>query len=169
MAVATNPMIPADGALVITDGAALTYTIIYEDGDLSITGLTKGQMQMVSFKDRGITYSVRETEDQDIEFAFSCHAIALLGDATTAMPTDVVLKLGVWAAATSKISAAQGNAYLLQLKFTAERSNFGATADSTATLKYCQMTIDFSEGIPGKLSIKGKCFPLSTDFLTLTG
>lgn len=169
MATTNNPLIPADGTLVITDGASLTYTIVYEDGDLSITGLMKSQMQLQAFKDRGITYSVRQTEDANIEFSFSCHAISLLGDGVTATISDVALRLGVWAAATSKIAVTQGDAYLLQLKYTGERTNFGSTADTTATLKYCAMTLDISEGLPGKLSIKGTCFPISTDFFTATG
>lgn len=169
MAMTTNPLIPADGTITITDGAALTYTIVYEDGDFSMTGLMKSQMTLQAFKDRGITYSVRQTEDSNIEFSFSCHAISVLGDGVTATPSDVALKLGVWAAATSKIAVTQGDAYLLQVKWTGERTNFGSTADTTATLKYCSLALDFAEGLPGKLSIKGTCFPISTDFLTLTG
>lgn len=169
MAVSTNPLIPADGSITITDGAALTYTIPYEDGDFAMDGLEANQKSVVAFKNRGKTYSVRETEDVDIGFSFSAHAIAALGDGATAMLSDVALKLGVWAAATSKITGAQGNAYLLQVKWTGERSIFGATADTTVTLKYCRLVLSLAEGIPGKFSIKGTCFPLSTDYMTLTG
>ena len=169
MSVSANPMIPADGTIKIEDGAALSITIQYEDGDFAASNLSKDQKSVVAFKDRGKTYAVREVEDVDIDGTFTCHAIALLGDGTTAMPTDAALRLGVWAAATSMISAAQGNAYLLKVTFTAERSSFGATSDSTMVLKYCRVVVDFSEGVPGKLSLKLSAFPLSTDYLTLTG
>jgi hypothetical protein len=169
MAVTANPLVPVDGTLLINDGAALSYTIVYEDGDFSASNIKKGQKAVVAFRDRGATYSVREMEDEEIEFSFSAHAVALLGDGTTAMPTDVVAKKGVWAAATSLLASTSGDAYLLKLTFTGERSNFGATNDTTMVLKYCHCTIDFAEGSPGKFSVKGKAFIISTDYLTLTG
>lgn len=169
MANAANPLIPVDGSITITDGAALSLVVSYEDGDLNIASLNgQNQKSFVSFKSRGKTYSVRAVEDVDIEFSFTCHAVGIIGDGTTALIGDVALKKGVWASATSKLPTASGDAYLLQVKWQGERSNFGAAADSAVTLKYCSLTMDFSEGVPGKISIKGTCYPISTDYLTIT-
>lgn len=173
MAVATIPLIPKDGTLLINDGAGspLGYTIVYEDGDLQVTGLMEGQLSVQRFDDRGVPYAVRSVQRENIEFSFSLHAISLLGDGTTAMISDVALKLGVWASATSLTGAtsALGDAYLVKLTFTGERSNFGATADTTMVLKYCRLSLDVAEGVPGKWSVKGTAFPLSSDYFTLTG
>lgn len=170
MALASNPVIPADGILTISDGAALTYTVLYEDGDFSVSGLTKGQKAVSVFKDRGATYSVRETEDQEIEFSFSAHLVTLRGDGTLAGLEDVVNKKGVWAAATSTLSTAAGgfDTYLLKVAWSFERSNYGDTVgDRSVTLKYCRLTMDASEGTPGKISIKGTAYCISTDYLAV--
>jgi hypothetical protein len=169
MSVSANPLVPKDGSIVITDatGTPLSLTILYEDGDLQVQGLMSDQMRKEEFKTRGIPYAVREVERMSIPFTFTCHATGIIGDGSTALPGDALLKLGAWASATSKASAAQGGAYLLQLAWTGERSNFGATADSSITLKYCSFEVDFAEGIPGKLSIKGTAHALSTDYLTI--
>lgn len=167
MALATNPLVPKDGSIVITDGAALSLTINYEDGDFSVSGLQKDQRSTQVFRNRGKTYSVRETDDTDIEFSFSCHAISLVGDGTTATIGDVVRRSGVWVAATSTLPAASGDAYCVQVKWTGERTNFGATSDTSVTLKYCHLSLDYAEGIPGKLSIKGTAYCISTDYITI--
>lgn len=173
MARASIPMIPKDGTILINDntGTPLALTIQYEDGDFAVTNIKASQLAVQGFKDRGVTYSVRSTEDENIEFSFTAHAIAFRGDGTTADIGDVVLRTSVWAAAVSMAgsTAALGDAYLLKVTFTGERSNFGATSDTTCVLKYCHLTMDFSEGVPGKFSIKGTLFPLSTDYLTVTG
>ena len=169
MAITANPLVPVDGKLVITDGGALSYEILYEDGDFSASNIKKAQKAVVAFRDRGATYAVRETDDEEVEISFTAHAVAMLGDGATAMPMDIVARKGVWAAATSKLATTAGDGYLLQVQFTGERTNFGATADTTLTLKYCNLALDFSEGIPGKFSIKGKAFCISTDFISVTG
>jgi hypothetical protein len=169
MANTANPLIPVDGVITISDGAALTLTVNYEDGNLAISGLNgQNQKSYQSFKSRGKTYAVRAVEDTDIEFSFDAHAVHILGDGTTGTLGDAALKKAVWAAATSKLATANGDAYLLQVSWRGERTNFGATNDNVITMKYCALTMDFAEGVPGKLSIKGICYPISTDYLTIT-
>ena len=163
-----NPLIPRDGKLTVTDGSTLTLLLLYEDGDFQVSNLTEAQMSIIAFKARGKTYSVRKVEDQNIDFSFTCHAIHIIGDGTTATIGDIVLKLGAWAAATSKLPTANGDAHLVQVAWTGERTAFGATNDSGIAMKYCSLTMDFSEGVPGKISVKGTLFPISTDYLVIT-
>ena len=170
MAIASTGLLIQDGKIVITDGAALSYEIIFEDGDLQINGLRQAQRAIVVGKDRNRNAWFRQAEDADFEFTFSCYVVALLGDGTTANPMDVVLKKGVWAAATSTLPSSTGDVYALTYTFTGERTNFGATADTTAVIKYGTAEISFAEGAQGgKLTIKGIGHVYSTDFLTLTG
>lgn len=168
MANTANPLIPFDGQVTVTDGGALSLVLLYEDGDFNVTGLNSSQKTRQSFKSRGKTYAVRDVEDQDIEFSWTAHAVHIIGDGTTATLGDVVLKKAVWAAATSKLASANGDSYLVQVSWRGERTNFGATNDNVITMKYCSVSMDFTEGVPGKISIKGTCFPISTDYLTIT-
>lgn len=170
MANAANPVVPKDGALVITDasGTPKTWTVLYEDGDLQISGLSEDQWETTTFFDRGVPYAVRKIQKREIEFSFSCHCTAFLGDATTALGPEAILKKGVFSAAASVLPAANGDAYLLTLAFTAERSDLGHPADAVVTLKYCDMQMDFAEGVPGKLTISGRAVPLSNDYLTVS-
>lgn len=169
MANTANPLIPADGTITITDGGALSLTISYEDGDFSVTGLNgQDQKSYVSFKSRGKTYAVRAVEDVDIEFSFTGHAIHIIGDGTTGTLGDVALRKGAWSSYTSKLASSAGDAKLVQVSWRGERTNFAASADNVITLKYCALTMDFAEGVPGRLSIKGTAFPISTDYLTIT-
>jgi len=169
MALATTPLVPKDGTIVFSDGAALTYTLVYEDGDLQVSDLKESQWVTQVFKDRGIPYSARDVErDEAIEFSFTAHAIGVVGDNTTATIGDVVMRLKVWAAATSTMPASTGDVYTVQLAWTGERTDLGATADTTLTLKYCRLSMDFAEGVPGKISVKGRAICYSTDYLTVS-
>lgn len=173
MALAANPMIPNDGVVSLTDATPttpITTSVQYEDGDFQVTGLRKSQKAVQVFKSRGRTYAIRETEDQEIDFSFSCHAIALVGDGTLALPSDAILRrTGTpWATAISTLPLSAGDAYCLLVGFRAERTNFSATADAYVGLKYCSISMDFQEGIPGKLSFKGTAYIISTDYISFT-
>lgn len=163
-----TPLMPVDGTITITDGAALSLVVQYEDGNFSVSGLTgQDQKSLFAGKSRGKTYCVRKVEDENIEFGFSAHAVHIVGDGTTGTLGDVALKKGAWSSATSKLASTAGDAYLVQVSWRGERTNFGATQDNVITLKYCALTMDFAEGVPGTLTIKGTCFPISTDSLTI--
>ncbi len=170
MALSATPIVPRDGVLTIKDntGTPLVYTLPYTDGDFSLSGLVEDQSAVQSFKNRGRTYAIRKTEDQDMEFSFSCHAHALLGDGTLAGLYDVLAKKGVWASAVSTLPAAAGDAFCVTLTFTAERSNMGATTDVSVVLKYCRLSGDFQEGTPSTVSFSGTAYCYSTDYLTVT-
>jgi hypothetical protein len=168
MALSATPLIPRDGKITITDGGVLSLTGWYEDGDLTISGISRGQMQVKSYKSRGKTYSVRDTEDMDQEIAFSAHLTGLTGDGITAQLLDAIRRKGLWAAAVSTLPAANGDTYCLTITWQGERTNMGATSDSSFSLKYVHATADISEGDPGKISIKGTNYPISTDYETVS-
>lgn len=169
MSNAAAPLIPADGTITFTNGV-LTYALMYESGDLQASGLKKGQFSQAVFKDRGVPYAVRDTEvDESIDFSFSADAICIVSDGTTATLGDVILKQKVWAAAASTLPTAAGDAYCVTMTWAGLRTTFGATNNSGLSLKYCHLEMDFAEGIPGKLSVKGKAFCYSNDYVTYTG
>lgn len=164
-----NPLIPADGTITFTNGV-LTYALMYESGDLQVSGLSEAQLQQVVFKDRGIPYAWRNTErDEAIEFSFSADAICIVSDGTTATLGDVIFRLKVWAAAASTLPLSAGDVYCVTMSWVGERTALGATADSGLSLKYCRLSMDFAEGIPGKLAVKGKALCYSNDYITIIG
>lgn len=167
MSNAATPFVPKDGKITIADNTGTPKTLIipYEDGDLQISGLEASQQTHQEFRARGKVYSVRTVEDRPIEFTFTCHATQFLSDGTTATPFDVAMKLGVWSSATT-MSPNTGDAFLVKVTWTGERSDFGATADNTVVYKYCRLEVDFAEGIPGKFTIKGTAYNFSTDAYT---
>jgi len=169
MAISATPIIPRDGVLTVKDGAGspLSYVIPYSDGDFSFNGIVEDQSTVQVFRNRGRMYAARKVEDQDLEFSFTAHCHALLGDGTTAGLFDVLAKKGVWASATSTLPAAAGDAFCVTLVFTAERTNLGATSDASVTLKYCHISGDFQEGVPSTISISGTAYSYSTDYLTV--
>lgn len=172
MAVTAVPVVAGDGLIQILDGAALVWECQYEDGDFSASNITKGQRAKQVFRDRGTTYAIRETDDQEIEFSFSCHLVYLRGDGTTAGIEEVIRRQGVWSAATSTLPASAGGGangtYCLTVKLTLERNNFGHANDQVLTLKYCSLTMDFSEGNSAKISIKGTAYCYSNDYISVT-
>lgn len=170
MSVASTALCSMDGAIVLTDGAALSLAIQIEEGNLQITGLRHKQRAPIVGKHRGRNAWFREGEDQDFDVSFDATVVALLGDGTTAMLTDAFLRLGVWAAATSTLPSSTGDLYTLKLTFTGTRIAFGATANTTAVIKYLSGELSFAEAMNGgKLSFKGTGHVYSTDYLTLTG
>lgn len=171
MALPTTPIIPIDGAIVLSDntGTPITITVAYEDGDLQVSGLEQAYMEVQVIESRGTPYAARNVRYKPIEFSFTAHLVGTV-DATDSSLLAALLKLGTtpWASATSMLATAKGDAYMLKVAWTAERTNFGGTADASLTLKYCRLSVDMSEGVPGKLSVKGTCYRFGSDWIAWT-
>lgn len=167
MAFAGAPIVPTDGTLVISDGAGspLSVTVTYEDGNFSFTGMNQGVMDTVVFMDRGRPYSIRKEKNRPIPFSFTAHALSMVGD-----PGSACFKKGTWASATSTLPAASGGSevFCVKLVYTAERTDFGASTDSTATFLICRITdVDFAEGMPSTFTIKGEAYVFSDSDIVL--
>lgn len=170
MSVASTALLSMDGAITLSDGAALSLGVQIEEGNLQISGLRHKQRAPIVGKHRGRNAWFRAGEDQDFDVSFDATVVALLGDGTTAMLTDAFLRLGVWAGATSTLPASTGDLYTLKLAFVGSRIAFGATADTRAVIKYLSGELAFAESATGgKLSFKGTGHVYSTDYLLLTG
>lgn len=165
MSNAATPFVPPDGSMVITDGAALSWAVVYDGGDLKINGLSADFKTIQQFMSRGKVYAARKIEDEKIEISFTADAVMIIGDNTTAVLGDILLRKKVWSAYTSTLPATAGDVRTVQIVWTGERSALGATADNTITLKYIHLTGGFSEGVPGKFEIKGELITYSTDFI----
>lgn len=170
MAVATSPIIPKDGTLTFADatGTPITFAVVYEDGDFSMSGFEEGDSEVEIFFDRGEPYSARKVSKKVQEFSFTAHLVALTDSAGNLL--DVVRFAGAFASAVSTSGAinARGDAKTLQLTWSVERSDYGGTSDDTLVMKYCRITADIQEGVPSKITINGKMIPFSTDYMTIS-
>jgi len=161
------PSIIRDGTVTIRDGAGspLSYEVVFEDGDFSISDLREGGQDIQEFEDRGNVYSARKIGRKSKQFSFTCHGLRFKreGSGNTHI-TDVVLKQGAWASATST-GAAYSDAHMVEVEFSIDRSSLGESTDSKITLAYCSLSAGFQEGNPGKISISGVCHAFADDYI----
>jgi hypothetical protein len=163
------PIIPKDGKITIYDGAGspLSYEVVYEDGDFNAPELAEGFEEVIEFEDRGTVYAARKAGRKSQDFSFSCHALRFKRDGSgNTHITDVVLKQGAWSAATST-AADYSDAHMVKLVFSAERSDFGESVDTSITLKHCHLRAGFAEGTPGKFSISGRVYQFASDSIAV--
>lgn len=167
MSNAGAPILNRDCSLTIsTGGTPLSLVILFDAGDIKVSGLNALQKEVETFMSRGEIYAARYSNDKPFTFEFSSDACQFLGDGTTGTLFEILMRKGVYAAATSTWPTAAGDVWMVQCSFSAERSNFGATADNTVTYKYVFFEIDYAEGVPGKFTCKGTVIPYSNDWAT---
>jgi hypothetical protein len=170
MALATIPIIPRDGTITLADatGSPITCTVVYEDGDASITGLRQGQFSQEVFRDRGLFYGARNVQEEEVEISFSAHVVAFT-DATEKLLSDAVRKTGAFASGVSQLGA-NADVWALKVTFAAERTNYGASADTSVAFTYVRdMSVDFAEGVPSKFTFKGKAMLVDSAGITISG
>lgn len=155
MALFSEAMVPRDGTITLSDatGTPISMDVTYEDGDFTWDGMEEGYYNIEVFKDRGVPYSARKTDVQDLTWGFSAHATDFT-DATEKTLMDACRKAGAWAAGVSKLGA-NADVWALQVKFTVERSNYGGT-DNYVQIAKNRLNCGFAEGVPGKFSVKGR-------------
>lgn len=155
MALFSEAMVPRDGTITLSDGTGspISMDVQYEDGDFQWSAMAEGYYETEIFFDRGVPYSARKTKIQDLTWSFSAHATDFT-DGTEKTIMDAVLKRGAWAAGVSKLGA-NADVWALQVKFTAERSNYGGT-DNYVQIAKNRLQCGFSEGVPGKFAVEGR-------------
>ena len=168
MALTSAPIIPRDGVMALSDGAALSLVLLYMGGAVKWGGLNASQRTKQWFRSRGGVYAGRDVDDQDFSLDFTADAVHFLGDGTTATLFEAVMRKGVWSGATSTLPTAAGDIYTLKATWTVNRATFGATGNNAVVAKYVQFDLDFSEGVPSQFSLKGVGVPYSNDYLTWT-
>lgn len=168
MALFDVPMVPRDGAITLSDatGTPIVATIAYEEGDFSFDEISADNWDTEVFFDRGVPYAIRNVIKRLFGFQFTAHATDFT-DATEKTLLDAVRKKGAFASGVSTKGASY-DVWLLKTVFTAEQSNYGASADSVLTLNHCWLKAGFSEGVPGKFSVKGIAIPFADTDIAMT-
>jgi hypothetical protein len=174
--VSLSPIVGIDGVLTIKDGAALSLAIPFTNGDFKgagwNAGITSGRTAMQEVTDffaRGKYIGSRYTKGKILEFSFTSHMTALLGETGDPTLMDAVLRKGDWAAPSSTVPAARGDVMHYTLEWAVERTDFGATNDRKVTMKYCEVTLDPAEGDDGSTwTVNVRAKPYSTDSITFS-
>lgn len=152
-----------DGSLKIDDGTGtpLTFTVIYEAGDFSISGLVQGQTETTAYFDRGRLGSLRHTTQTFPSGSFSMHMVDL-SDASYGTAIDLMLQRNKYApgSGTPGVSTLGANAevYTVKLTLEIEGSDHGDDSDHTIVLDDCLCSVDAAEGDPNSISVSFTCY-----------
>jgi hypothetical protein len=161
MALNTIPYIAADGVILVNDGAALAYTVAYEEGDFSISGMREGDYSVELFRDRGDIFAARRIQQEPVSVSFSA-ILTEIHDGAEQTFADVFTKapLGAWAAATSTLAAA-GDVWSCKVTLTLDTSGLPSGGDSgTIVLEhFIPEDVSISEGTPAKVTVSGMAIP----------
>lgn len=161
MAASVVPKIMRDGTLTVTSGGSpVTYTVAYEDGDLSFS---KDKDARIVIRDRGNIVGVRKGESPVLSGSFTVHQRDFT-DASALTLVDMIDGTGAASGHTSTGSGAFEH-FMVDLKLEIEGSSHGDTADGSVSFSKCICTWDFAEGQPNKISVSFECF----GGLTFTG
>lgn len=149
MAASVVPKVRRDGTILLTDGAANSYTVAYENGDCSFDGGAKADRIVI--KDRGTIVGLRKGDDPVPSLSFSVF-FRDWTDGTSGALIDFLDKTGSFSGNTSAGGAGYEQ-YLIDIKLTVEGTDNGDTADHTATAAKCLCTWSFSESDPDTISV----------------
>jgi hypothetical protein len=140
-----------DGTVKFEDGTGtpVSLTVPADQGDLSISGLAKGNREAVPYQSRGTLHSLRQGARTFPTGSLSI-MLADISDATDGTVPDFVLRQGSYSANTSTTT---GDAYTIDIELTIEGTDFGDTADHTIKLSDCHCTLDIAEGSPDTITI----------------
>lgn len=151
MAESTLPKVRQEGTTTVVNGAAASYTVAYEDGDVGF-GAEKNARIVV--RDRGVITSVRSGDAPVIQVTFSVH-FRQFTDGADLNLLDILDKRGS-AAAWTNTTGIYSDFPSFNWSFTVEGTTPDG-ADHVATFANCIGTWKFAEGEPDKVEVTLEC------------
>jgi len=153
MAESTIVKTKRDGTLTFSDnGAASSYIVAFEAGDLSIT--VAGRTVSL-YLDRGVMSdppAIRYGDDQPMSGSFTCQ-LRDATDAATETILDILTQGGHVASTWVSTGGANAEVFTVDLTWTIEGTDHGDAADHTIVLKHCYVTGSVADGDPGTVSV----------------
>lgn len=148
-----------DGSVSLGDGTtpnAVSLTVDFDQGDLSISGLMENQREVVVYESRGVRKSLRHTSGS---YPTGSLTIMLtdVTDSTDATIIDFLLRQGSYSSNVST-TASTGDVYTINITLTVEGTDLGDNADHSITFADCACTLDVSEGDPNTITINFTCY-----------
>jgi len=152
MAESTVVAVPRDGTISITNGDATTYTVAFENGDMS---MNLDLAERIIIYDRGTIVGLRQGNDPVPSISFSVH-LRELADSTEDTLLDFIYKTGNSAAATST-----GGTGFEQFLCTVEfQANMSALSGSNTKVTFNKVLLfaSVAEGNPDTISVTGEVY-----------
>lgn len=142
-----------DGTIKVEDGTGtpLDYTCAFDEGNLSLTGLSQQQNEIATYESRGALKSVRHTARTYPSGSFSL-MLTDVSDNTDETLIDILLKQGAFSAAVSTLGA-NADVYTTKITLTIEGTDHGDSSDHTIVMDDVAATVDISEGDPNTVTV----------------
>ena len=148
MAQSTVVKVRRDGTIKLKDGSTNTYTVAYENGDLSFDGGSKADRIVI--RDRGTIVGLRKGDDPVPSLTFTT-MMRDFKDNSAGSLIDFLDNSG-----PVVLTSSGGTGYeqfLVDIEFTVEGTSHGDANDHVATAAKCLCTWSFSEGDPNTISV----------------
>jgi len=161
MAYSSVPKTKRDGKIELLDGTTptpVTLEVAYEDGNFSFS--QPQQFSELVVMDRGNFAAIRKQDEQAITGSFSFHFRQFTDGSEAGSVRDFIQKSGNYAAnlSTGTTGVPYVEHFCIDIKYTAEGTDFNDDADHTVTLAKCVCTLDFSEGDPSAFTLNFTCY-----------
>ena len=159
MAYSTVPKTKRDGKIELVDGTGspVILEVAYEDGNFSFS--QPQQFSELVIMDRGSFSTVRRQDEQPITGSFAFH-FREFTSADVGSVRDFINKSGAYAAniSTGDAGVPYVEHFCIDIRYTAEGTDFGDTADHIVGLGKCVCSLDFSEGDPSSFTLNFTCY-----------
>lgn len=160
MAYSVVPKTKRDGKIELIDGTGVPVTleVAYEDGNFSFS--QPNQFSELVVMDRGNFSAIRKQDEQVITGSFSFHFRQFTDGSEAGSVRDFIQKVGNYSAniSTGGTGVPYVEHYCIDIKYTAEGTDFGDDADHTVTLSKCVCSLDFAEGDPSAFTLNFNCY-----------
>ena len=160
MAYSVVPKTKRDGLITLLDGTGVPVTldVAFEDGNFSFS--QPQQFSELVVMDRGNFAAIRKQDEQAITGSFSFHFRQFTDGSEAGSVRDFINQSGNYSGNTS--TGTSGTPYVehycIDIKYTAEGTDFGDSADHTVTLSKCVCSLDFAEGDPSAFTLNFTCY-----------
>lgn len=150
MAYSVVPKTKRDGVIQLRDGTGVPVTldVAFEDGNLTFS--QPQQFSELVVMDRGSFSAVRRQDEQAITGSFSFHFRQFADSSEAGSVRDFINKSGFYSSniSTGGTGTPFVEHYCIDIRYTAEGTDFGDDADHQVTISKCVCSLDFSEGDP---------------------
>jgi len=170
MAKSTYIKTDAMGSILFEDNTPttkLTYTALYDNGDIVVDGLVEGLREIVKHERKGnfvgSSYGARIYPS----FSFSAK-VTQFTDAVDGTLTDMLLRTAGSEYAAAIGTLGTGRPYTLDVTITVAGTKWGDAADHTFTLHDVRFNLGFSEGESDTINVSGEVLGAITGDIALS-
>ena len=142
-----------DGTIKVEDGAGspASYTCLFDEGNLTVSGLTQKLNEVATYESRGALKSVRHTARTYPSGSFS-FMLTDISDGTDSTLIDFLLKQNSHSGLVSTLGA-NADVFAVKITLTVEGTDHGDSADHTIVMDDVTCSVDVAEGDPNTVTV----------------